>query len=248
MACVAVRLEVVDPGFARVRRGARTACATVLSGLTPELATAAFGIANQLPITLFGGAACFFGALLVTDPCRSDRVHTFGWAAVAAAVVILVTVEVSRIAGDAVAGAAGLLTGHAPDRVAKALRRSLDRVMRCRTAVEGELSGALPPAFGQHDIEQLRVALYCAERGIQKVINQADDPRWIDMLPVDIARSIASALRVLANALRDSTDAQSLDAIAYELQSLRDPSTMRRPLQRQPMRHHTVRSDALWQF
>ena len=128
-----------------------------------------------------------------------------------------------RSAGDAVAGAADMLTGHAPDRAAKALRRSLDRVMRCRTAVEGELSGALPPAFGQHDIEQLRVALYCAERGIQEVINQADDPRWIDMLPVDIAGFITSALHVLANALRDRSDAQSLDAIACELQSLRDP-------------------------
>ena len=313
MACVAARLEVVETGFARVRHGARTACATVLSGLTLELVTSAFGVANQLPIMLFGAGACFFGALLVTDPRRSDRVHTFGWAAVAAAVAIFVTVELSRIAvwaavaflvlqmflsyalrswslragniavigalitflagamhvtsdrigwfvlastvgfawvtvseyvilpdapvrslrrsmdvfcrsaGDAVAGAADMLTGHAPYRAAKALRRSLDRVMRCRTAIESELSGALPPAFGQHDIEQLRVALYCAERGIQEVINQANDPRWIDMLPVDIAGSITSALRALANALRDNTDAQSLDAIANELQSLRDP-------------------------
>ena len=85
MARVVARLEVVDPGFARTRHGARTACATVLSGLTLAVVTSMFGVAEPLPITLFGAGACFFGALLVTDPHRSDRVRTFGLASVVSA-------------------------------------------------------------------------------------------------------------------------------------------------------------------
>ena len=293
MARVAARLEVFDPGFARTRRGARTACATVLSGLTLAVVTSVFGVDDPFRITLFGAGACFFGALLVTEPHRSDRARTFGWASVVAAVAIVVTVELSRTAvwaavaflvlqmflsyalrswslragnlavigalttflagaghimsdrigwfvlastvgfawvtvsefiilpdhplrslrrsvdvfcrsaGDAVAGAVDTLSttcdGNASDRAARALRRSLDRVMRCRTAIESQVSGALLP-LGQHDVEQLRVALYCVERGIEEVINQANDPRWIDTLPDDIAGSITSTLQALANA------------------------------------------------
>ena len=98
MARVAARLEVVDPGFARTRHGARTACATVLSGLTLAVVTSVFGVDEPLRITLFGAGACFFGALLVTDPRRSDRAQTFGWASVVSAVAIVATVELSRIA------------------------------------------------------------------------------------------------------------------------------------------------------
>jgi hypothetical protein len=316
MARGAARLEVYDPGFARTRDGARTACATVLSGLTLAAVTSMFGVAEPLRITLFGAGARFFGALLVTDPHRSDRAHTFGWASVVSAVAIVVTVELSRTAvwaavaflvlqmflsyalrswslragnlavigalitflagaghitsdrigwfvlastvgfawvtvseyvilpddpvrslkrsvdvfcrsaGDAVASVVDTLTttcaGNAPDRAAKAHRRSLGRVMRCRTAIESQVSGAVLPGFGQHDVEQLRVALYCAERGIEEVINQANDPRWLDHLSDDIAGSITSTLQALANALRDNIDAQSLDAVARDLQYLRD--------------------------
>ena len=91
-----------------------------------------------------------------------------------------------RTAGDAVASVVDTLTtardGNAPDRAVKALRRSLDRVMRCRTAIESQLSGALP-GFGQHDVEQLGVALYCAERGTEEVINQANDPPGLTCSP-----------------------------------------------------------------
>jgi uncharacterized membrane protein YccC len=316
MARGAARLEVFDPGFARTRRGARTACATVLSGLTLAVVTSMFGVAEPLPITLFGAGACFFGALLVTDAHRSDRAHTFGWASVVSAVAIVVTVELSRTAvwaavaflvlqmflsyalrpwspragnlavigalttflagaghitsdrigwfvlastvgfawatiseyaflpdnpvrtlkrsvyvfcrsaGDAVFSVVDTLTitcdGNAPDGAARALRRSIHRVMRCRTAIESQVSGALLPGFGQHDVEQLRVALYCAERGIEEVSNQTNDPRWINTLPDDIARSITSTLQALAKALRGNIDAQSLDAVARELQYLRD--------------------------
>jgi hypothetical protein len=98
MARGAARLDVFDPGFARTRRGARTACATLLSGLTLAVATSVLGVAEPLRITLFGAGACFLGALLVTDAHRSDRAHTFGWASVVSAVAIVVTVELSRIA------------------------------------------------------------------------------------------------------------------------------------------------------
>jgi len=98
MARVAARLEVVDPGFARTRDGARTACSPLLSGLTLAVVTSVLDAAEPLRIALFGAGACFFGALLVTDPHRSDRVHTFGWATVVSAVAIVVTVELSRTA------------------------------------------------------------------------------------------------------------------------------------------------------
>ena len=316
MGGVAARLEMVDPGFVRTRRGARTACATILSLATLVAVTFVFGVAEPLPIALFGAGACFFAALLVTDPHRSDRVRTIGLASVVSAVAVVVTVELSqtavwaaaaflvlqmflsyalrswspragtlavigalvtflagaghftsdrigwfvlastvgyawlslseyvilpddpvrslkrsvaafcRRAGNAVTKIVDTLSstrdGNTPGRAAKALRRSLDRVRRCRTAIESQLSGAVLHGIGQHDVEQLRVALYCAERGLEEMINQANDPRWIETLPDDIAGSITSTLQALATALRDDTDAQSLDTVAREAQCLRD--------------------------
>ena len=73
---------------------------------------------------------------------------------------------------------------------------------RCRTAIESQLPGALLHGFGQHDVEQLRVALYCAQRGLEEMINQANDPRWIKTLPDDLAGSLTSTLRALATALK----------------------------------------------
>jgi len=315
MVRVAARLEVVDPGFARTRRGARTACATVLSGLTLAVVTSVFGVAEPLRIAFFGAGACFFGALLVTDARRGDRVRTFALASVVSAVAIVVTVELGRtavwaaaaflvlqmflsyalrswslragnlavigalitflagagritsdqigwfvlastvgfawvtvseyvllpddpvrtlkrsvdvfcrIAGDAVAAVVNTMNtscdGNSPDRAAKALRRHIHRVTKCGTAIESQVSGALPPGFEQHDVEELRVALYCARRGIEVMSNQAKDPR-IDTLPDGIAGSITSTLQALANALRANADAQSLDTVAGDLQSVRD--------------------------
>ena len=77
---LAARLEVVDPGFARLRRRARTACATVLAWAALVALTSVFGVAEPLRITLFGAGACFFGALLVNNPQRSERVRTLGCA------------------------------------------------------------------------------------------------------------------------------------------------------------------------
>ena len=53
MGGVAARLEMVDPGFVRTRRGARTACATILSWATLVAVTSVFGVAEPLRITLF---------------------------------------------------------------------------------------------------------------------------------------------------------------------------------------------------
>lgn len=316
MARVAARLEVVDPGFSRSRHGARTACATVLSGLTLAVVTSVFDVNEPIPIALFGAGACFFGALLVTDPHRSDRAQTFGWASVVSAVAIVVTVELSRMAvwaavaflilqmflsyalrpwslragnlavigalitflagagritndrigwfvlastvgfawvtvseylilpddpdrslkrslavffrraGDAVAGVVDSLTsagdGAVPARAAKELRRNIDKVTRCRTAIESQVSPNLLPGIGRRDVEQLRVALYCTERGVEEVVNQTNDPRWMSTLPDDIAESLTSTLGALAKALRKTDGAQSLEAIARELEALRD--------------------------
>jgi hypothetical protein len=93
---LAARLEVVDPGFTRIRHGVRTICATVLSGVTLAELTSVFGAAEALRISLFGAGVCFFAALLVIDLRRGDRAHTFGWASVVSAVAIVVAVELSR--------------------------------------------------------------------------------------------------------------------------------------------------------
>ena len=52
MGGIAARLETVDPGFVRTRRGARTACATILSWATLVAVTFVFGVAEPLPIAL----------------------------------------------------------------------------------------------------------------------------------------------------------------------------------------------------
>jgi hypothetical protein len=98
MARIAARLEMVDPGFARTRRGARTACATVLSWATLVAVTSVSGVAEPLRITLWAAGAAFFGALLVTDAHRGDRVRTVGWASVVSAVAVIVTAELSQTA------------------------------------------------------------------------------------------------------------------------------------------------------
>jgi hypothetical protein len=312
---VALRLELVDPGFVRVRRAARTVCATLLSGLMLAVAMSVFGVAEPIRITLFGAGACFFGALLITDPRRSDRAQTLGWASVVAAVAIVVTVGLSttavwaavaflvlqmflsyalrpwslraanlavigalitflagamhiatdrigwfviastvgfasvtaseylilpddplrslkrslrvfsQSAGDAVVGVAAGLTmtrdGNAPSMAGRTLRRALDRVMRCRIAIESQLSGSLSTEFGEPDAERMRVALYCAERGVEELIHQANDPQWIHMLPDGMACAITSNVHDLSHALKDN-DAHSLDAAACNAGRLRD--------------------------
>ena len=56
---VAARLEVVDRGFVRSRRGVRAVCATVLAWATMVAVTSAFDVADPLRITLFAAGAAF---------------------------------------------------------------------------------------------------------------------------------------------------------------------------------------------
>lgn len=309
MARVATRLAAGDPGFVRHRNGARTVCASALSALTLAVVTSLFDVAEPLQIMLFGAGVCFFAALLLTDPHRSECTCTFGLASVVAAAAIVVTVELSQTATSlavaflvlqmflsyalrscslragnlAVVGA--LITflvgsmqitsnrvqwfvlassvGFAwitaaqylilPDNPARSLIRSVDvfcrsvgeavsavvvdlttggdrralhrclnRIMLCRNAIDSQVAGALSPALGEHRAEELRVALYCAERGTEELIARARDPGWIDALPDDLARSITTNLQDLAHILRAGIDTHSLDSVADHAQCLQD--------------------------
>ena len=77
-AAVAERLEGVDPGFVRSRRGVRAVCATVLAWATMVAVTAVFDVADPVRITLLAAGAAFEGALLAPDPQPRDRVRTLG--------------------------------------------------------------------------------------------------------------------------------------------------------------------------
>lgn len=94
---IAARLDSADPGLIRVRRGARTVCAAVLSGVTIAIVAAWAGVADSARIALFGAGVCFFGALLVADARRQDRVRTFGMAPLVSCAAIAVSVELSRL-------------------------------------------------------------------------------------------------------------------------------------------------------
>ena len=96
MARIASRLDVFDPGLVRTRRAARVAGATVLTWATMLVVTTMVGVSEPSRITLFGAGACFFGALRVTDPQRRERVRTLAYAAVVAAVAVVVTVALTH--------------------------------------------------------------------------------------------------------------------------------------------------------
>ncbi|MDT5132992.1 MAG: hypothetical protein QOE41_2303, partial [Mycobacterium sp.] len=96
MGSIGARLEVFDPGFVRSRRGVRAVCATVLAWATMVAVTSAFDVADPVRITLFAAGAAFEGALLAPDPQPKDRVRTLGWAAVVAAVAVVVTVALTQ--------------------------------------------------------------------------------------------------------------------------------------------------------
>lgn len=312
---LAARLEVVDPGFVRTRRGARAACATVLAWATMVAVTSAFDVTDPFRITLFAAGAAFEGALLAPDPQPIDRVRTLGWASVVSAVAIVVTVALnqtavwvaaallvllmfssyalrpwsSRAASLALMGAitvyvtgAGHITigrigwfvlalavGFAwlavwetlilpddpvrslrrsvqafsrraadtvgdvvdvantardstpADLAGKALRRALKRVMSCRSAIEKQFPGAVVRGFSQHDADQLRVALYSVQKGLEDMAELADGRDWMRSLPDQIAWSITNTLHALAVALRDDLDEESRDAVARNAQVLR---------------------------
>jgi uncharacterized membrane protein YccC len=175
------------------------------------------GVAEPLPIALFAAGACFFGALLITDPHRGDRVRTVGWAAVVSAVAVVVTVELSR---TAVWAAAAFLI----------LQMFLSYALSSwspragNLAVIGALTTFLAGAghlFSQNDVDQLRVALHSAQKGLEDMADQADVPDWMRSLPDQIVWSISSTLHALAAALRDDVDEESRDAVARRARVLR---------------------------
>lgn len=93
---IADRLEIVDPGLVRTRRGVRAVCATVLAWATMVAVTSAFEVVDPIRITLFAAGAAFEGALLAPDPQPKDRLRTLGWASAVAAVAVVVTVGLAR--------------------------------------------------------------------------------------------------------------------------------------------------------
>jgi uncharacterized membrane protein YgaE (UPF0421/DUF939 family) len=315
MGSIALRLEVFDPGFVRTRRGVRAVCATVLAWATMVAVTSAFDVADPLRITLFAAGAAFEGALLAPDPQPRDRVRTLGWAAVVAAVAVVVTVAltqnavwaavallvllmfssyalrswsprvaslalmgaitvyitgagyitIGRIgwfvlalvvgfgwlavwetvilpdnplrslnrsvqafahrAADTVAGAVDVLNtardSTPSDHARKALDRSLQRVRKCRGAIESQFPGAVLRGFSQDAVVKLRVALYSAQKGLDDISEQAEIPDWMRSLPDQIAWSITNTLDALAVALPDDGDEESRDAVARTARVLR---------------------------
>ena len=266
-------------------------------------------------ITLFAAGAAFEGALLAPDPQPRDRVRTLGWAAVVAAVAVVVTVALTqnavwvaaallvllmfssyalrswspRVASLALMGAitvyitgAGYITigrigwfvlalvvgfgwlalwetlilpdnplrslnlsvqafshraadtvsgivdalntarnGTPSDHARKALHKSLERARKCRSAIERQFPGAVVRGFSQNDVDQLRVALHSAQKGLEDMAEQAEVPDWMRSLPDEIVWSISSTLHALAAALRDDVDEESRDAVARKAQVLR---------------------------
>ena len=104
-----------------------------------------------------------------------------------------------RTVGDAVAGVVDTADHNqrrrcARSRCGKALRRSLDRVTRCRTAIESQVSGAHFTRLRRTRRRAVARRAVLRGRGVEEVINQADDPRWMDTLRDDIAASVVSTM------------------------------------------------------
>ena len=107
--------------------------------------------------------------------------------------------------------------GTPSDDARKALHQNLERVRRCRSAIETQFPGAVVRGFSQNDVDQLRVALHSAQKGLEDIADQTEDPDWVRSLPDEIAWSISNTLHALAAALRDDVDEESRDAVARKL-------------------------------
>jgi hypothetical protein len=95
------------------------------------------------------------------------------------------------------------------DHARKALHKSLDRARKCRSAIETQFPGAVVRGFSQNDVDQLRVALHSAQKGLEDMADQAEVPDWMRSLPDEIVWSISSTLHARAAALRDDVDEES---------------------------------------
>jgi hypothetical protein len=131
----------------------------------------------------------------------------------------------SRRAADTVGGAVEVLNtardSTPSDHARKALHRSLQRVRKCRSAIESQFPGAVSRGFSQDGVDKLRDALYSAQKGLEDISEQAEIPDWMRSLPDHIGWSITNTLDALAVALRDDGDEESRDAVARTARVLR---------------------------
>ena len=217
-AVAALLVVLMFLSFALRSRSPRAGSVAAIGALTTLMASAGhitmdrigwFVLASTVGI---GWLAVWQLLILPDDPVRSltRSVHAF-----------------CRRAAEAVANVADALTTtcdrNTPDRALKALRHSLDRVRSCRTVIDTELTGALVPhGSGRHDIEQLRVALYCTQRGLEQMADSAHETGWITTVPDELAGSITSTLQTLAAALRNDVDTPSMETVAADAEKLRD--------------------------
>ena len=111
--------------------------------------------------------------------------------------------------------------GTSSDDARKALHKNLERVRRCRSAIETQFPGAVVRGFSQNDVDQLRVALHSAQKGLEDIADQTEDPDWVRSLPDEIAWSISNTLHALATALRDDVDEESGDAVSSQARAFR---------------------------
>lgn len=158
----------------------------------------------------FAWIAVWESALLPEDPVGSLRRAVDAFLR-RTAETVRVVVEVLNTTRD----------GTPPDRAGDSLRKSLDRVRRCRAAIDTQLPGAALRGVSQPDIDQLGVALYSTQRGLEDIVEQAKNPQWMQALPDQIRWSIANTLSALMSALRDDDDAESHDVVILRAQVLR---------------------------
>jgi hypothetical protein len=158
----------------------------------------------------FGWLAIWETVILPDNPVRSLQQSVRAFSRRAADTVAGV-VDVLNIAGDSTP----------PEHACKALRRHLELVRSCRSAIERQFPGAVVRGFRQRDVDQLRVALYSAQKALEEMAEQAGDPDWMRSLPEHIAWSISNTLHALATAVRDDRDEESRDTVARTAQVLR---------------------------
>lgn len=97
VADVVTRYGAVDPGFVRMRRSLQCVGAAAATWSFVFAVTSGAGVGEPFRIALFGAGTCLFGALMINDPRPSDRVRTFGWAAVVAVVAVVLTVYLGQV-------------------------------------------------------------------------------------------------------------------------------------------------------
>lgn len=101
-----------------------------------------------------------------------------------------------------------------PEATRTTLLTSLKRVHSCRSAIETLIPGALLHGMSAGDAEQLRVALYAAQKGLSDLVDVASEPHLVRALPDEIVRSTTNTLHALDATLGD---ADSNVAVTAEL-------------------------------